>query len=409
MAPEAIHPQVLSHQCDLTRAQFQLSSMKMTTLSASLPVAAESLPDPPPVVFPMLRNLRMFLWGAFHRVIRHFWAAKELFSHTRFWLFLCSCHRAVATGMKGEAEKSIEGRGGERRPGAEVRRRDQVSSSMSETQGQVEREALKRKCMKVDQEEEREGLAEDWEEGSTDEEDEYNDWDQLEEESECDWVEWESEDDEEDEDEDVDVHQQTGPKASCTEVPISLCSKQPSNQGELEGEGDDEDDDDSDWSDDDDSETSVESVELWESFLHSDDPYNPLSFSSTTHTSPAKTPNNTHTSPAKPLDATHTSSSREERRADEQQEEEKQEDKQHSSRNFKQHKKVRFSDEVSVRPLVVWAFASRAARDGSCWMQMARDRHRFRRRVEEAGRVLGPCLSPQHRRLVWERLHNSAL
>ncbi|XP_072563030.1 uncharacterized protein [Paramormyrops kingsleyae] len=68
------------------------------------------------------------------------------------------------------------------------------------------------------------------------------------------------------------------------------------------------------------------------------------------------------------------------------------------------HKKVTFSEKVEVRPLVAWAFASRVARDGSCWLQMARDRDRFRRRVEAASDVIGPVLLPQHRAAVWERL-----
>ncbi|MGH0177050.1 UNVERIFIED_CONTAM: hypothetical protein FKN15_012923 [Acipenser sinensis] len=60
-------------------------------------------------------------------------------------------------------------------------------------------------------------------------------------------------------------------------------------EDKVEEDDDDEDDDDSDWSDnseesdwDDDSETNGDSKrnsELWESFFHSDDPYNPLGFS----------------------------------------------------------------------------------------------------------------------------------
>lgn len=57
-----------------------------------------------------------------------------------------------------------------------------------------------------------------------------------------------------------------------------------------EQESDDEEDreteeEDSEWSDEDeegDSEASAESLELWESFLNSGDPYNPLSFCSST-------------------------------------------------------------------------------------------------------------------------------
>ncbi|XP_029107982.1 protein phosphatase 1 regulatory subunit 15A isoform X2 [Scleropages formosus] len=69
-------------------------------------------------------------------------------------------------------------------------------------------------------------------------------------------------------------------------------------------------------------------------------------------------------------------------------------------------KKVRFSDAVKVHPMVVWKFASRVARDGSWWLEMARDRERFRRRVRAASDVISPCLLPQHRARVWRRIHN---
>jgi len=70
---------------------------------------------------------------------------------------------------------------------------------------------------------------------------------------------------------------------------------------------------------------------------------------------------------------------------------------------------VCFSDKVTVHPLVAWSFASREARDGSCWLQMARDRERFRRRVENIENVIKPCLTPEHRASVWERLQRNTL
>ncbi|XP_052456906.1 protein phosphatase 1 regulatory subunit 15A [Carassius gibelio] len=155
-----------------------------------------------------------------------------------------------------------------------------------------------------------------------------------------------------------------------------------------EGESDDDEDremeeEDSEWSDEDeegDSEASAESLELWESFLNSGDPYNPLSFCSSTGSrtnteqcSQIKTQPDTRPEECEPKPK--------ERGA-----------------------KVCFSDQVTVRPLLAWGFASRAARDGSCWMQMARDRERFRRRAEGVETLLKPCLTAEHRAGVWETL-----
>ncbi|KAG5261343.1 hypothetical protein AALO_G00302920 [Alosa alosa] len=248
-------------------------------------------------------------------------------------------------------------------------------------------------------EEDRQAEAEDLEESSDEEEeeeeeeeddDEDDEEEQVEvDESELDWIEWGSEEEEDAEDEDT-LRQQTLPAGSRVGISFSLNCKQASDD-EKDAGGDDEED--SDWSDDDDdSEASAESVELWESFLHSGDPYNPLSSSCT------PVSRNTPASAARGV-----------RRAEEEEEEEEErEDGQHSTHSAQQNKKVRFSDELTVRPLVAWAFASKAARNGSCWMEMARDRDRFRRRVEDAGKVISPCLSHDHRRLVWERLQQQS-
>ncbi|XP_015274047.1 PREDICTED: protein phosphatase 1 regulatory subunit 15A [Gekko japonicus] len=69
-------------------------------------------------------------------------------------------------------------------------------------------------------------------------------------------------------------------------------------------------------------------------------------------------------------------------------------------------KKVRFSPEVTVRTLVVWDFASRAARRGP-WEEMARDRCRFQRRIAEVGAVLEPCLGTEHRARAWRKIHRA--
>ncbi|CAM4704018.1 unnamed protein product [Caretta caretta] len=69
-------------------------------------------------------------------------------------------------------------------------------------------------------------------------------------------------------------------------------------------------------------------------------------------------------------------------------------------------KKVQFSPVVTVHPLLVWPFASRAARQGP-WEELARDRSRFRRRIEQLGAILEPCLDPGHRARAWRKMHGA--
>ncbi|RVE71354.1 hypothetical protein OJAV_G00051110 [Oryzias javanicus] len=59
-------------------------------------------------------------------------------------------------------------------------------------------------------------------------------------------------------------------------------------------------------------------------------------------------------------------------------------------------KKVRFSPQVQVHVMRTWPFARQASRKGA-WEEMARDRDRFRRRIADAERSIGYCLSPPHR------------
>uniref|UniRef100_A0AAY3ZYA0 Protein phosphatase 1 regulatory subunit 15A n=1 Tax=Denticeps clupeoides TaxID=299321 RepID=A0AAY3ZYA0_9TELE len=152
-------------------------------------------------------------------------------------------------------------------------------------------------------------------------------------------------------------------------------SKSDEEEQEIDGDSDSSEDEDdySDWSDDDEddfTESSGKSAELWESFNNSD-PYNPLNFSSST--------------------GSKTKSKGEEMCPG-------------HSQIKELGKKVNFSDDVTV----VWTFASRTSRDGSCWLQMARDRDRFMRRVEDVGRIISPCLTQQHRTAVWERIHKQS-
>ena len=52
-------------------------------------------------------------------------------------------------------------------------------------------------------------------------------------------------------------------------------------------------------------------------------------------------------------------------------------------------RQVRFNDKITVHHLIVWDFASRAARQGP-WEQYARDRERFKRRIECLEKIIAP-------------------
>ncbi|XP_077169708.1 protein phosphatase 1 regulatory subunit 15A [Paroedura picta] len=77
-----------------------------------------------------------------------------------------------------------------------------------------------------------------------------------------------------------------------------------------------------------------------------------------------------------------------------------------SRKESQKAKKVRFSPEVTVHTLVVWDYASRAARRGP-WEEMARDRCRFQRRIGEVGAIVGPCLEAEHRAEAWRKIHGA--
>ncbi|XP_070584245.1 protein phosphatase 1 regulatory subunit 15A [Erythrolamprus reginae] len=79
-----------------------------------------------------------------------------------------------------------------------------------------------------------------------------------------------------------------------------------------------------------------------------------------------------------------------------------------SQQEIQVKKKVRFSPAVTVHTLVVWDYASRAARRGP-WQQMARDRHRFHRRITQMAAILEPCLAEEHRDKVWKRIHGASM
>lgn len=66
-------------------------------------------------------------------------------------------------------------------------------------------------------------------------------------------------------------------------------------------------------------------------------------------------------------------------------------------------RKVRFCDVVQVHVMRSWDFARRSSRRG-LWEELARDRDRFKRRIQDSERTVGPCLSPEHRDRVWKRI-----
>ncbi|XP_071347864.1 uncharacterized protein [Trachinotus anak] len=59
-------------------------------------------------------------------------------------------------------------------------------------------------------------------------------------------------------------------------------------------------------------------------------------------------------------------------------------------------KKVHFSPLVKVHVMQTWPFARQASRKGH-WEEMARDRDRFRRRIQETEQAIGHCFTQPHR------------
>lgn len=63
--------------------------------------------------------------------------------------------------------------------------------------------------------------------------------------------------------------------------------------------------------------------------------------------------------------------------------------------------KVKFNLNPEIHIMVQWDYAYRAARKGP-WEEMARDRERFRGRINCIERVLNPILTTQHRTYIWQ-------
>jgi Phosphatase-1 catalytic subunit binding region len=67
--------------------------------------------------------------------------------------------------------------------------------------------------------------------------------------------------------------------------------------------------------------------------------------------------------------------------------------------------KIRFNLTPQIRVIRVWDFASRQARLGTIWTQMATDRLRFRDRIKRSKGCLGDIFTVQHRNMIFERLN----
>ncbi|KAI4900149.1 hypothetical protein NFI96_023870 [Prochilodus magdalenae] len=344
------HP--LYYWC-LPQAAIYIPSVKNLVRSANMTRKDKTMPLSPYTGMPiltMLEKVGLHMWEVIWKVIRRFMHFTELLNSK---VFLVCAGDTVA--MEGESKKKTVGLKALEGPGGEARNTESGPATMYKMLDP------QRKIMEGP-----DRLAVDGDEVVL-----------------SDWLEWESEEEEEDGNSISDEGELDDADEDKEESPM-----------DEKDEMDWSDEDDSDWSDEEgDSEASRESTELWESFLNNSDPYNPLYFfcptgvkaksTDTTQNSTASRPpgTNVEESPAAYVE-------------------------EHSSgeRTKEGTKKVRFSEEVTVHHLVAWSFACREARDGSCWMELARDRERFRRRVERTGEVLSPCLTEQHRARVWDRL-----
>ncbi|XP_028854518.1 protein phosphatase 1 regulatory subunit 15A [Denticeps clupeoides] len=299
--------------------------------------------------------------------------AKRLFSSLNLFNSMCAAYVGV---MESEVEGCTVGLGGEERPGSKSEKTGKIHQEVDDLR--VE-EGSSSASVHDDQ------LCEEQDEFSSGED--YSDWSKSDEEEQeidadanCDWFEW-----------DIEEEQVDCIRSSFTSKCKSL------QQQEGDSDSSEDEDDYSDWSDDDEddfTESSGKSAELWESFNNSD-PYNPLNFSSSTG-SKTKSSENGQTCTSKTLSSFGQEKALGLGKGEEM--------CPGHSQIKELGKKVNFSDDVTV----VWTFASRTSRDGSCWLQMARDRDRFMRRVEDVGRIISPCLTQQHRTAVWERIHKQS-
>ncbi|KAL7876073.1 hypothetical protein AOLI_G00110360 [Acnodon oligacanthus] len=327
------HP--LYYWC-LPQAALYIPSVKNLVHSANMTRTNKNLPLSPYTGMPvltMLEKIGLHLWEAIRQVIHRFMSVTELLSSKVF--LMCAGETGA---MMGKSKKKTMGLEAPEGPGWEDRNMEFRPTTMYKKTLDPQMKIMEDHVTKPDE------LAGEGDEVVL-----------------SDWLEWESEEVEED------------GRGSSDE-------DESNDDGDEEENEEDEtkwsDEEDSDWSNDEgDSDASRESTELWESFFNNSDPYNPLYFSCPTgvKTKSTDTTQNCTTS-RPPVNEVQNSASA---------------DVKHSPGESTKEgtKKVHFSEEVTVHHLVAWSYASQAARDGSCWLELARDGERFRRRVERTGEM----------------------
>ncbi|XP_065367820.1 uncharacterized protein PPP1R15 [Calliphora vicina] len=70
--------------------------------------------------------------------------------------------------------------------------------------------------------------------------------------------------------------------------------------------------------------------------------------------------------------------------------------------NCDKKKKVRFNTKPTVHVMHTWTYAYRAARKGE-WEMYARDRERFKLRIQRAALTINPILQREHRQKIYEK------
>ncbi|KAJ7998178.1 hypothetical protein DPEC_G00219900 [Dallia pectoralis] len=164
---------------------------------------------------------------------------------------------------------------------------------------------------------------------------------------------------------------------------------------------------------------------LWRSLSENDDPYHPLNFRACLQTTPvtedppAFRKGDPLTPQSCPTQAAHTLGKQEYPRTINPRRPclPKRQQKQHShpattvvpwrkpdtkvtkEKDSQSPKKVWFSPLVQVHVMHTWPFARQASRKGP-WEDVARDRDRFRRRIQETEQAIGYCFSQSHREKI---------
>ncbi|XP_070687587.1 protein phosphatase 1 regulatory subunit 15A [Pempheris klunzingeri] len=184
-----------------------------------------------------------------------------------------------------------------------------------------------------------------------------------------------------------------------------------------------------------------EEEQLWKSLCQKDDPYHPLNFQACLHSSPATTlqpgedpdtPDVSHTKnpPTKGKNCEKKVKTPQKSKATKPHLPERQlkhhthpdvtlvpwkrpgqtpqslPEERKESRASNTPKKVRFSPLVQVHVMRTWPFARQASRKGH-WEEMARDRDRFRRRIQETEQAVGHCFTRPHRERVRAHLDSA--